>query len=134
MKTNTEIVQDIYAAFGAGDLPAILEVQADEVVWTLPGAPDVPYGGEYHGKDGVAKFFQNLLSVAAFDAFAVQEFIAERQFVMVTGTETVRCLESGRSAENAWVMCWTLNDGKVVRMISYEDTAALATILHSPKE
>jgi len=128
MKTNVEIVQDIYAAFGAGDLPSILAVQSDEVVWTFPGAPEVPYAGEYHGKEGVASFFQQLLSVAAFDTFYVNGMVADGASVVVFGAETVRCLKTNKSAMNEWVMHWKLAGGVVNQMNSYEDTAALAGV------
>jgi uncharacterized protein len=126
MKSNTEIVQGIYAAFGAGDLLAILAVQSEEVVWSVPGAPEVPYAGEYHGKEGVEAFFQRLLSAAAFDSFSVDGMVADGNSVVVFGQETVRCLKTNKSAKNEWVMHWKLTDGTVHHMSSYEDTAALA--------
>ena len=126
MKSNVEIVQGIYAAFGAGDLPAILAVQSEDVVWTFPGAPEVPYAGEYHGKEGVASFFQRLLSAAAFDSFLVEGIVADGNSVVVFGEETVRCLKTNKSAKNEWVMHWKLANGAVHQMNSYEDTAALA--------
>jgi uncharacterized protein len=128
MRSNVEVVQDIYTAFGAGDLPGILAVQSDEVVWTFPGAPDVPYAGEYHGKEGVEAFFQRLLSVAAFDSFSVDGIVADGNSVVVFGQETVRCLKTNKSAKNEWVMHWKLTDGVVHQMNSYEDTAALACV------
>jgi ketosteroid isomerase-like protein len=128
MKSNTEIVQGIYAAFGAGNLPAILAVQSEDVVWAFPGAPDVPYAGEYHGKEGVAAFFQRLLSTAAFDAFSVEGMVADGDSVVVFGGETVRCLKSDKSAKNEWAMHWKLTHGIVNQMTSYEDTAALARV------
>jgi uncharacterized protein len=128
MKSNVEIVQGIYGAFGAGDLPAILAVQSEDVIWTFPGAPNVPYAGEYHGKEGVAEFFQRLLSSAVFDTFSVDGMVADGASVVVFGAETVRCLKTDKSARNEWVMHWKLADGAVHQMNSYEDTAALAGV------
>lgn len=32
-----EIVQGVYAAFGKGDIPALLGALADDIEWTFPG-------------------------------------------------------------------------------------------------
>jgi ketosteroid isomerase-like protein len=119
-------VQKIYTCFGAGDLPGILGLQSDDVAWRIPGAPAVPYAGTYAGKGGVTEFFQKLLSAAAFESFEVTSLVAEGDQVVVVGSERVRSNTTGKTAVNDWAMYWTLRDGLVVSMTSYEDTAALA--------
>jgi hypothetical protein len=52
---NVKTVQEGYAAFGRGDVPAILELLTDDIEWIEPGPPDViPVAGTYRGKDEVA--------------------------------------------------------------------------------
>src|SRR4051812_29357911 len=64
--SNTQTVRDIYAAFGRGDIPAILERLADDVCWDhLPdgsGAArhEVPWLVARTGRDDVAGFFAAL--------------------------------------------------------------------------
>ena len=64
--SNQQTVQDIYAAFGRGDIPAILERLADDVRWDhLPdggGAErhGVPWLVARTGRDDVAGFFEAL--------------------------------------------------------------------------
>ena len=128
---NREIVQKVYACFGAGDLPGILALQDDDVVWRLPGAPAVPYAGEYHGKDGVMRFFQNISEAAAFEDFEVKAIAAEDDRVIVIGSERLRSNATGKKVVNDWAMYWTLRDGLVVSMTSFEDTAALAEAFRS---
>jgi ketosteroid isomerase-like protein len=55
---NTQVVRDLYAAFGRGDLAAACALVAEDVVWHLPGTPH--YSGTYKGPGGVAAFFQEL--------------------------------------------------------------------------
>src|SRR5262249_59637579 len=44
---NTKVVQDAYAAFSKGDIPALLNLVADDVVWhgVYGGAAHVPQAG-----------------------------------------------------------------------------------------
>src|SRR3954453_11509262 len=64
--SNLQTVQDIYAAFGRGDIPAILDKLADGAqLDPLPdggGAQrhDVPWLRERTGRDEVAGFFEAL--------------------------------------------------------------------------
>jgi hypothetical protein len=64
--SNVQTVNDIYAAFGRGDIPAILGKLADDVCWDhLPdggGAQrhDVPWLRARTGRDEVAGFFEAL--------------------------------------------------------------------------
>ena len=52
-KTNADVVQQAYAAFGQGDIPAFLSLLADDVEWTLQGPSVIPYAGTRHGHEGV---------------------------------------------------------------------------------
>jgi ketosteroid isomerase-like protein len=62
--TNTETVQKIYAAFGRGDLPAILEHLAESVEWEYGGSPDdVPWLLPRRGREGAAQFFGSLAAL-----------------------------------------------------------------------
>jgi hypothetical protein len=38
---NVKTAEEGYAAFGRGDLPAILELLTDDIEWIEPGPPDV---------------------------------------------------------------------------------------------
>jgi len=51
---NTQVVRDLYAAFGRGDLAAACALVAEDVVWHLPGTPH--YSGTYKGPGGRALF------------------------------------------------------------------------------
>src|SRR4051794_17218577 len=58
-QANTKLVQDMYAAFGRGDVPGLLNGIADDCVWETVGpAGKSPFFGVWRGRDGVGKFFQ----------------------------------------------------------------------------
>jgi uncharacterized protein len=61
--SNVAKVQGIYEAFGKGDIPAILDVLADDVEWEAwennsAVAAGVPWMTPRHGKADVVHFFE----------------------------------------------------------------------------
>lgn len=80
---HVETVQQIYQAFGRGDVPGILEHLADDVDWEY-GVPstDVPWLQPRKGRGQVPAFFQAL---ADFDiqTFAPKTFLESGHVVVV---------------------------------------------------
>jgi ketosteroid isomerase-like protein len=57
-QTNLELVRSLYAAFGRGDIPAIIAALAGHATWTVHGPANlVPTFGTFHGPAGVTRFF-----------------------------------------------------------------------------
>jgi hypothetical protein len=61
--THTAIVQEIYAAFGRGDVPAILERLSPSVDWEYGGTSDVPWLQPLSGRREAGKFFESLAAI-----------------------------------------------------------------------
>ncbi|MEM1362788.1 MAG: nuclear transport factor 2 family protein [Pseudomonadota bacterium] len=62
---NIKVVQDFFAAYGAGDLEGIAAVMDEEVRWHIPGRH--PLSGTKEGREEVLAFFAEL-GVAGFKA------------------------------------------------------------------
>ena len=54
---NTRLVQELYAAFGRGDFPAILNRVAPDVDWAFSGPTKLPFGGSWRGPDLLVPLF-----------------------------------------------------------------------------
>jgi len=121
---NIRTVQEIYAAFGRGDIPALLGAVADDVEWSIAGPPEVPHAGKRRGREEVARFFPVLAETEEFLQFEPREYIAQGDQVVVLGFLRSRVRATGRTYDNEWAMVWTVKDGKVTRFRTYEDTAA----------
>jgi hypothetical protein len=67
---NLTIAQGIYTAFGQGDIPAILNVFADDVELHEPPGGEPPFTGVYRGRDGAGRFFQEM--VGAVDVLMLE--------------------------------------------------------------
>ena len=126
---NVKIVQDAYAAFGRGDIPALLESLTENVEWQVPGEEVIPQAGTYHGHDGVARFFENLAQHTEFLAFEPREFVAQGDRVIALGWYRGKATATGRTFESQWAMSFLLRDGKVLSFQEFSDTSTIGKAL-----
>jgi ketosteroid isomerase-like protein len=124
---NTEIVRQTYAAFGRGDIPALLDLLDDDIEWqaTIGAAPHVPTAGKRFGKQAVAEFFRILSQTIEFSHFEPREFIAQGDQVVILGSYAGRAKATGRTFAEEWAMVDTLKNGKIVRFREYVNAAAI---------
>ncbi len=123
---NKRTVQQIFAAFGRGDIPAVLEHVSEDVTWKAPGPPVVNYFGDRRGHAGATEFFVQLGTTVDFEHFEPGAFIAEDDRVVVLGRERGRVKGTGKTFDNEWALVFTFGGGKVTGFQCYENTAAIA--------
>jgi uncharacterized protein len=124
---NLAIIDDIYAAFGRGDVAAILDHIADDCHWEswddhTAQRAGIPYLQPRTGPAGVADFFG---AVAEFDihAFQVGDRLTSDTKVAVQVVIEASIPSGGRFRDEE-LHLWTLDGaGRVVRMRHYIDTA-----------
>jgi ketosteroid isomerase-like protein len=123
---NVKIAQEGYAAFGRGDIPAILELLTDDIEWIEPGPPDViPAAGTYRGKEDVGRFFATLSESVDIHRFEPHEFIAQGDHVVVLIHSESTVKRTGRAVTDHLAQVWTFEGGKVARFEIFSDTAAV---------
>jgi ketosteroid isomerase-like protein len=123
---NVEIVQQLYASFGRGDIPAVLNGLAEDVEWCQSGPESVfPFSGPRRGKNQMMSYFQALGQSLNIQVFEPREFIAHDDKVIVLGHEEGEVKPTGRKYKFDWIHVFTLREGKVVQYRDYYDTAAL---------
>jgi ketosteroid isomerase-like protein len=124
--SNAKTVQDIYAAFGAGDIPAILARLADDVDWGYGRAQnDIPWLQRRRGPKEVGAFFESL-GALEFHNFAPKEILESDGVVvgLVDIDFTVKATGK-RITEEDEVHVWRFNgDGKVARFKEGLDSLA----------
>lgn len=126
MSSPSDTIQSMYAAFGRGDLPALLEHLSDDVEWTHHGSIGLPFMGTFRGKAAVAKWFADVAAVDGVQAFEPREFLAGPDHVTVLGWERTRALPNGNVFETDWVHVFNVKNGRVTRFVGSYDTAASA--------
>jgi ketosteroid isomerase-like protein len=126
---NLKTAQGIYAAFGQGDIPAILNVFADDVELHQPPGGEPPFTGSYYGRDEAGTFFQRLAEAVDVLAFEPKEFIAQDDVVVALGHYRFRAKATGIAYDTDWAMVWRFHAGKVVRFQIHDDSATEAAAL-----
>jgi hypothetical protein len=125
VEENVQAAKEGYAAFGRGDVPAILELLADDIEWIEPGPPDVlPAAGTYRGKEEVGRFFATIGENLEMHKFEPHEFIAQDDHVVALVSTEATVKPTGRKVANHLAHVWTFRGGKLARFEAFSDTAA----------
>jgi len=94
-QSNVQLVQQAYAAFGAGDLQKLLGLMTSDIVWEFPASKVIPWAGKFTGPGEVARFFAALMEHSEPQAFEPLHFVAEDNQVIVLGRERFRVKSTG---------------------------------------
>jgi ketosteroid isomerase-like protein len=125
--TNISRIQSMYAAFGRGDVPALIAGLVPDVDWQTVGRQsDFPTLGARKGTTAVEEFFRLVAENEDFSDFTPREFYAAQDKVFVLGTYSLKLKKTGKSVSSEWVHVFTLKDGKVTRFREHTDTAQFA--------
>lgn len=125
-KENKQLAMRGYEMFMKGDVQGVLDMCTDDVEWTSAELPLVPFSGAFHGKAGVAAFFEKMGSLVEFLGFEPQSFIADEDKVAVSGWSTTRVRANGATFDDAWVHIFTMKNGKTARFEQYHNSAAIS--------
>jgi ketosteroid isomerase-like protein len=124
---NAATVADIYAAFGRGDAPAILDWLADDVAWedwsdNFAQRAGVPEMAPRRGRDDVGNFFALVGGWTVLE-FAVLDVIGTGRQVAAEVRVAFAAPGGGRFTDEE-IHLWTFgDDGRVTRLRHYVDTA-----------
>jgi ketosteroid isomerase-like protein len=126
---NLRIVQDMYAAFGRGDISFVLDCIDDDCDgWGVVSGTktSVPWHVDLklRGKAGAVRFFEALGSSVDHEQFEQRDFAASGDHVYVTVRLVQLIRATGKKLEQSEVVHhFTFKDGRVVRCRVLEDTA-----------
>ena len=86
---NVQVVQQMFAAFGQGNLPAVLDTLAEDVYWQSPVtrtvSREISWARPRHSREEVATFFKELFEGVQPERMETLEFIAQGDRVIVEG-------------------------------------------------
>ena len=128
MANNVEIARGGYEKFDSGDVPGVLAIMADNVVWTEPS--EMAYGGSHVGPQAVLDgVFMKLGDV--YDEFAVtlEEIFPHGDHVVMLGRHSWKSKSTGLVASVKCVHVFTFNNGKIATFDAYYDSAKALTLL-----
>ncbi len=121
-----QAVQDIYAAFGRGDVPYILERISDDVEWEhdMASGHGLPYLLPGRGRAHVAKFFEALSSIelSRFEPF---NLLSGGNQVVALVRVTIVKKKTSRTFDDSEAHVWTFSpQGQIIGFRHMVDTHA----------
>jgi ketosteroid isomerase-like protein len=127
--SNKEIIEEGYANFAKGDVPAVLAMMDPEIEWTeAEGFP--LYNGTLVGPQAIVDgVFMRLGEIGDNFSVNAHEFVADGDTVAVLGTYSWNHKVSGEPAEVKMVHVWNLDGGKLTRFQQHVDTARVRELI-----
>lgn len=112
-------VQRLFAAFGNGDLDALLDTVHPDSRWTYYGANPRLSQTTFTGHAEVRRFFERILTRLEVTAFNTDEFVVEGDTVVIFGSEAGTVRATGLPFRNEWAQRYVVRDNQVVDMAEY---------------
>jgi ketosteroid isomerase-like protein len=109
------VVENMFVAFCSGDVEKFVATVSNDTLWVYHGTQIIPKG-TFEGKEGVRKFFNNILDNTEILAFEPEQYIVEENTVVVLGWEHQKVKRSGRELKQKWVQIYTVVDDLITRM------------------
>ena len=121
---NVASIQEIYSAFGRGDIPAILAQVDDDTEWSFNAKTrEVPWYAKYEGKSALPRFFNDFVQNVELKTFEPRGFIHSGSDVIAHIHLEYKVKKTGKDVSMDQLHWWTLNpEGKVARLVHFEDT------------
>lgn len=129
--SNVQLMQNLYEAFGRGDIPTVLGAMDPDIEWReAEGNPYKPDGKAWYGPDAVLNNLFIKLGTE-FDGFTVHpiEFYDAGPVVVVEARYTGTYKETGKNLDAQVCHVWKIRDGKVASFQQYVDTAHLQDVI-----
>ncbi|PXV68976.1 hypothetical protein CLV62_101242 [Dysgonomonas alginatilytica] len=120
---ETDVVNNMLKAFGAGDMEALKATISDSSVWIYEGSSDIPYTGVYKGKEGAVQFITDIVSNVDVLDFQVKQLLAHGNTVVVLGSEKQKIKKNGQILEQNWVQVYTVEGGLITKMEEFANTS-----------
>jgi ketosteroid isomerase-like protein len=129
MTSKIQTVQQCYAEFVKGNPQGVLDLLTDDVTWTDPGYPEIPYAGKREGKGEVLNFFIEMGKTISLTQFEPQQFLNDGNNVVVKGFFKGNSNSTGKTFESEWVMIWEVENEKIKSYQAFIDTFKVASAL-----
>jgi ketosteroid isomerase-like protein len=120
---NIALIQNIYAAFGRGDVAGLIAGLTPDIDWQTVGAGPYPTFGPRKGQAAVQQFLVDVAQNEEFSDFTPREFYAAEDKVFVIGTYAGKIKKTGKPFGGEWVHVFTVKGGKVSKFREHTDTA-----------
>lgn len=112
-------VRRMFAAFGAGDVDALLETVHPSSRWTYYGANPRLSKAHFSGHEKVRAFFERILARLVMTEFNTDEFVIQGDTVVIFGSEAGMVRTTGQAFRNEWTQKYVVKNNLIVEMAEY---------------
>ena len=121
MKTSPpeQVVRQLFDAFLAADVDALMRTVAPDVRLTYVGANPEPAKAVLTGHDRVRGFFERILRRLDMSRFEPREFVVQGDTVVVFGSETGTVRATGDTFHNEWAQKYEVVGGLIRALTEY---------------
>jgi uncharacterized protein len=116
-QSSTDVISDLYAAFGRGDVPALLTALDDDIEWHAPEA--LPHGGSFRGREDVGRFFEGIGEQWESLEVNLDGLVGDETRVVALVRADGQLRATGEQTGYTAAHVWTLRDGSPVRFDEY---------------
>ena len=129
-QSHEDVVAGLYAAFGRGDVPAVLSGIDQEIEWRSP--ENLPHGGVFRGREEVGRFFEGIGEHWESLQVELEGQISDGDRVVTLVRAHGRLRATGEEFEYTAAHVWTLGGDTPVRFDEYVNAPAALPAAHVP--
>ncbi|MFN0173862.1 MAG: nuclear transport factor 2 family protein [Saprospiraceae bacterium] len=118
---STAVVMDVYGKFGQGDVPGILALCSDDVVFEIQDRLFDSKARWFKGKSEVGQFFQELGPKFQYAKFQPTRFVSDGDDVFVLIDVEYKHLPSGKTYTSTYTHHFKVTNGKVAYFRGVDD-------------
>ena len=130
--SNLETIKAIYHAFGTGELPELLDLLDEDLIWNMSENHPYADGNPYCGPEAVLTgVFARSMSEWSGFAVEIDDAVDAGDTIVAWGRYTGIYTRTSKEQNAQFAHVWKLRDGKVIRYQEYSDTLHLARVMET---
>ncbi|MGH4031071.1 nuclear transport factor 2 family protein [Actinomycetota bacterium Odt1-20B] len=131
-RTAREVLDAYLRELESGYSERMVELFAEKVDWSVPGADEVPWLGERSTREEIADYFTSHAGYVARDEFVIERVLADDRDGVVLGHFKSRVRANNAPMESWFAIHVTVVDGLITRYRFYEDSLEVARAWQAP--
>lgn len=122
-----DVVNELLKRMGEGDIPAVVELFAEDAHWEIPGDPEiVPWVGRRQ-VDAIPEFFRTMGGLTDRELFEIERVIVDGSNAVLIGRARVVVRSTGKVIDTPFAVDIVVNaEGRISRYYMFEDSWGVA--------
>lgn len=126
-EASLQTVMGLMGAMGSGDMAAMADLMADDMVWQNEGDPNIPWIGPWEGKEAIFGFLGVFSENFQTTKWENTDVLASGDTVAIFGDMNGITTESGKEiGDFTFALRAKVRDGQVVLWNWFEDSYAVS--------